>query len=104
MTSFRRLAVLLLCFLTLVPQFGLADDDPEVQDAETVALENTGIDASASVVVGSGASLIGGAATAATLKMNLTQLKAKFPHNKYWNHANNPGSSNSGQRKRRRLG
>ncbi len=27
--------------------------------------------------------------------MTVAQLKAKFPHGKYWNHANNPGSSNS---------
>ena len=27
--------------------------------------------------------------------MTLTQLRQKFPHGKYWNHANNPGASNS---------
>ena len=28
-------------------------------------------------------------------KMSLSQLRAKFPHNKYWNHANNPGASSA---------
>lgn len=34
-------------------------------------------------------------ATAATEVLTLDQLRAKFPNGKYWNHAGNPGSSNS---------
>ena len=32
---------------------------------------------------------------AASTGLSLSQLRAKFPHGKYWNHAGNPGSSNS---------
>ena len=34
-------------------------------------------------------------AKAATPKVTLAQLQAKYPSGKYWNHADNPGSSNS---------
>lgn len=33
--------------------------------------------------------------TAEAAGMTIDQLKAKFPNGKYWNHANNPGSSNA---------
>ncbi len=32
---------------------------------------------------------------AASTGLSLSQLRQKFPHGKYWNHAGNPGSSNS---------
>lgn len=38
---------------------------------------------------------IGDISVKASGKMTLEQLQLKFPHNKYWNHAGNPGSSNS---------
>ena len=34
-------------------------------------------------------------AEAASTGLSLAELQAKFPHGKYWNHAGNPGSSNS---------
>lgn len=32
---------------------------------------------------------------AASMGLGLSQLREKFPHGKYWNHAGKPGSSNS---------
>lgn len=38
---------------------------------------------------------VGTISTSAAGKMTLEELQLKFPHHKYWNHAGNPGASNS---------
>ena len=67
--------------------------DPEVQDDETVAMENATETVSGSA---SGISLVlVGSAASGSVRMNLNQLRNKFPAGKYWNHAGNPGAGNS---------
>ena len=41
------------------------------------------------------ANLVSFPIVSAAANLTLEQLQSKFPHNKYWNHANNPGSSAS---------
>ena len=57
--------------------------DPSVQDDDIIELEN------------STEETVSEEAKNASVQTTLAQLQAKFPAGKYWNHAGNPGSSNS---------